>query len=85
MYSTVLILSLFCPILTIIQTYSLRGKIRSLAYSTIMRKLLSTAEDGQLGVWDLDQEREEVMVVRREGKVIEDTLVSARGSIYFKF
>ncbi|XP_003391655.3 PREDICTED: WD repeat and FYVE domain-containing protein 2-like, partial [Amphimedon queenslandica] len=35
------------------------GKIRSLAYSTITRKLISTSEDGMLGVWDMDAEREE--------------------------
>ena len=39
---------------------SLSGKIRALTYSPLSRKLFSTAEDGKLGVWDMDVEREEV-------------------------
>jgi WD40 repeat protein len=37
------------------------GKIRSLAYSSHTRKLLSSSEDGKLGVWDMDVDREETV------------------------
>ena len=36
-----------------------RGKIRSVLYSPHTRKLLSSGEDAQVGVWDVDIQREE--------------------------
>ena len=37
-----------------------RNKLRSLYYSTHVRKLLSSADDGMVGLWDLEAERQEV-------------------------
>ncbi len=37
-----------------------RDKIRSLYYSSQLKKLLSCGEDGYLWLWDMDREREEV-------------------------
>lgn len=48
-------------VMTCLSLFSLpSGKIRSLAYSTITRKLISTSDDNMLGVWDMDTDREEV-------------------------
>ena len=37
----------------------IRGKVRSLIYSTHTRKLVSSADDGHVGVWDVETQREE--------------------------
>ena len=46
-----------CLIVCFLSNY--RGKIRSVLYSPHTRKLLSSGEDGQVGVWDVDIQREE--------------------------
>ena len=46
-----------CLIICFLSNY--RGKIRSVLYSPHTRKLLSSGEDGQVGVWDVDIQREE--------------------------
>ena len=38
-----------------------RSKIRALEYSVQTRLLLSSSDDGMIGVWNLDIERQEVM------------------------
>ncbi len=42
-----------------IHTRAHRGKIKALGYSTETRRLLSASDDGLVGVWDLDTERQE--------------------------
>ena len=41
-------------------SHTYRNKIRSLVYSSHTRRLLSTSDDGMVGMWNLDIERQEV-------------------------